>query len=145
MCILENKDPGLFKKRFKSGDSCVVAINEAQMIVGYEWFSYKGVHVEERLGYHVTIPQDSVYVFDCFIKPEFRSRGIWVLFKKYIQEQAGELGRERITTMIYQGNDVSLKAHLRYGFIISRSVTCIRVIHKWIFREKDFATDIHIA
>lgn len=136
MCLLEDKRE-LFNNRFNEGESCVVAVH-AGLIVGYEWFSDKAFHLEERFKYRLEIPKDSIYAYDAFIKREYRLRGIWVLFQKYILDQLRILGRKRIITMVDYGNDASLKAHLRFGYVKTRAVQYVRILNKIFFSEKTY-------
>ena len=139
MCVLENKEPDLFGKRFDDGIFCAVATNEDKTIVGYQWFSNKAVHLEELLGYRLEIPRDSVYAYDAFIKVEYRRRGIWVNFQNYMLDKAKRLGREKVVAMVSLGNEVFLKAHLHKGYVITKNIICIRLFSKWFFRQKMLA------
>jgi GNAT superfamily N-acetyltransferase len=138
MCLLENKNPELFSKRFDKLEFCVVAENNVNEIIGYGWFSDKAEHVEESLEYRLAIPHDTFYAYDFFIKREYRIKGIWVVFQKYILDIASRLGRENIIATINFGNDLSLKTHVRFGYVVTSDVICVRLINKWIFHEKSF-------
>lgn len=135
MCLLENKHE-LFLNRFAEGESCVVAVRD-DAVVGYLWFSGKAFHREQRYNYRLEIPQDSIYSYDCFIHRDFRLRGIWVLFQKYMLEQATRLGRKNIIAMIDYGNDASVKTHLRFGYLIKRNIFWVRCFCTDYFLSRD--------
>jgi len=134
MCQLENKRE-IFTTRFKEGEYCVVAVHDTR-IIGYEWFSDKAIHMEDRFRYRLEIPEDTLYAYDGFVKREYRLRGIWVLFQKYMLEQLRTLGRQKILTMVDFDNDNSLRTHLRFGYVKTRDVHHVRFLNRRFFREK---------
>lgn len=134
MCRLENKKE-IFLKRLAEGESCAVAIRDAA-VVGYIWFSDKLHHTEQRYNYRLEIPEDSIYSYDCYIQREYRLRGIWVLFQRYMLDEAGRLGRKKIITMVDYGNNASLKAHLRYGYVIKNKVFWVRCFSAGCFMSR---------
>lgn len=140
MRLLEDKE-ALFCRRFEEGEFCVVAVHDGR-IVGYVWFSDKAFHLEERFKYRLEIPEDSIYAYDGFIKREYRLRGIWVLFQKYMLDQLRILGRKRIIAMVDYGNDASLKTHLRFGYVKTRDVHHVRFLDKNFFSEKLICRDV---
>ena len=140
MCLLENKED-LFRKRFAQGELSVVAVHDGE-VVGYEWFSTKPMHVEERFNYQLEIPEDTIFAFDALIKREYRLRGIWLLFQKFKLETGNALGRQKIMTMVDYGNNPSLKAHLRFGYRVIRNVLRVRVFSKNYFLEKQLDPEI---
>ena len=133
MCTIENKESDLFLRRFNKKDHCVVAMDYNSRIIGYCWFTDKQVHVEELSGFRLDIHPNALYAYDAVIKSEYRTRGIWVLFQKFMIEQARELGRYSIITMVDFNNEASLKAHLRFGYVISRDIISLRIFDKWIY------------
>jgi hypothetical protein len=124
----------IFRDRFSLGDDCVVADVNGK-IVGYEWFSCRPCHREQRYQYRIPIPEDAWYAYDAFIKREYRLRGIWLKFKKYLGELMKESGRRRIITLIDADNTPSLNTHRRFGFILSKSVFFVKFGNKRYFRE----------
>lgn len=136
MCLLEDKEK-VFCTRFEDGELCVVAVHDGR-IIGYEWFSDKAFHLEGRYKYRIEIPEDSIYAYDGFIQREYRLRGIWVLFQKYLLDQLQLLRRKRIIAMVDHGNDASLKAHLRFGYVVLKEVFYCRVFSRDSFTEKVF-------
>ncbi len=134
MAKLEDKQE-LFLNRFNRGYYCCVAEVDGK-IVGYEWFSDKSFHLEERYFYRITIPSDSIYAYDAYILPEYRISGLWLKFKRYLASLMKELDKNRIITMIDYGNDLSMNTHLRFGFKIFKSVFVINLFGKSFFIEK---------
>jgi len=131
MSRLESKPVSVFDRRFAEGEKCAVAL-DGDEIVGYAWFSDQPGHVEARFRYDVPIPEDAIYGYDAFIKPEYRLRGVWLQLQKYLWEAAHEMGRRSVLTLVDYGNDASLKSHLRLGYRVVRIVTFIRIgWHRW--------------
>ncbi|OGW50301.1 MAG: hypothetical protein A2078_10790 [Nitrospirae bacterium GWC2_57_9] len=129
----------IFRQRFGAGDHCAVAVAGSR-IIGYEWFTSKRFHEEQRYLYPLSVPDDAIYAYDAFILPEFRISGVWVRFKKHLAEQMRELGRQRIITLIDSHNALSLKTHVRFGFTVYKSVLFVRVGGKRFFLERDGAS-----
>ncbi|TMQ50447.1 MAG: hypothetical protein E6K71_02540 [Candidatus Eisenbacteria bacterium] len=104
-----------FESRFAAGEHCVVAIVDGS-IAGYEWFSEKERHVEERFGYAFPIQDDALYAYDAYTSEAFRGRGVW---RQVIAGAAGLLkarGRTRLLSHVDFGNDTSMTAHVKVGF-----------------------------
>ncbi len=133
MAGFENKKE-LFSRRFSVNDHCIVAVANGK-IVGYEWFTDKSYHIEERYRYKINIPADSVYAYDAYISPEYRMCGFWLKFKMAMAGMMRQLGRHRIITMIDYENSISMNTHLRFGFIPFKNILVIRVLGKNFFRE----------
>jgi GNAT superfamily N-acetyltransferase len=134
MCLLENKE-ALFRKRFTAGERCVVAVDKGQ-IVGYEWFCLKSLYIEECSSYRLDIPHDTIYAYDALVNPAYRLRGIWVSFKKYLLDEGRRIGRDKLLTLVDHENTPSLKAHLRFGFVIVEQVKMLRLLNRSFFFEK---------
>jgi GNAT superfamily N-acetyltransferase len=104
-----------FERRFASGEICLVVVADGA-IVGYEWFSTKKEHVEERYGYRFPIPGDALYSYDAFTSESHRNRGIW----RQVMDAAGAVmerqGKRRIIAHVEYGNPGSYAAHLQVGF-----------------------------
>lgn len=137
MAALESKRE-LFRKRFATGDHCLVATVNKK-IVGYEWFTRKPIHLEERYLYRIKVPYDSVYAYDGYILPEHRMCGFWLKFKGLMAEMMGTIGKRRIITMVDYENNFSMSTHLRFGFVPFMDVLVIRVLGKSFFKEKRLA------
>jgi hypothetical protein len=127
-----------FADRFLTGDHCVVAVVD-EKIVGYEWFSTKAQHVEERYRYAIPIPDDTIYAYDGFIITECRLLGIWIRFQKYLAELMRQQGRSRIITLIDSDNIHSLNTHVKFGFIIFKKIVLVRIGSKRFFIERNIS------
>lgn len=125
----------LFIDRFSVGERCSVAVHNG-MIVGYEWHTNKSYHQEERYLFNIVIPDNAVFAYDAFIKPEYRISGIWIKFKMYLGERMREMGRDRIITLIDSDNRLSMNTHTRFGFTAFKSVYYFKLANKRYFAER---------
>ena len=134
MCKLVNKKYK-YINRFKFGDNCVLGIIDGN-IIGFEWYSTHPYHKEERTGYRIKIPNDSIYLYDAYIHEKYRIRGLWLKFKSYLAEIMRKTGKKRIITIIDFNNDLSIRTHERLGFKKFKFVLAMRLWKKSIFIEK---------
>ncbi len=104
-----------YERRFEAGEHCVVAIAD-EAVVGYEWFSAKGLLFEERYHYPITIPGDALYAYDAFTSEAFRGRGVWSQILVAATELMRNERRSRLISHIDYGNETSMVAHTKVGF-----------------------------
>lgn len=137
MAVLEDSEKQkIFEERFRAGEQCMVAEHNGT-IVGYEWYSSRPVHIEQRYVYAVSVPNNAIYTYDAFIRPEYRISGIWVRFKNHLGEEMAKQNRSRIITLIDSDNAFSLKTHTRFGYELFKSIILLKVAGKRYFSEKD--------
>lgn len=130
----------IFRDRFSAGDRCAVAVHEGK-IVGYEWYTCKASHQEQRYRYTITVPAEAIYAYDAFIDPVYRISGLWIKLKKHLGGQMKLLGRRRIITLIDGENTLSLNTHLRFGFRMFKSVYFFKLAGKRYFHESSAEDD----
>jgi hypothetical protein len=129
--------PREFMNRFRSNDYCVVAVRDSR-IVGYGWATDKPSCIEERYSYRIDVSPDAIYLYDCFILPEYRVvHMIWLRFISiYMGQLMQRLGKKRMIGMIDYGNRISMNTHLRFGFKLTHKVFVIRVFGKSFFLKR---------
>ncbi len=135
LAALENKRD-IFSRRFSTKEHCMVAVINGE-IVGYEWFTDKPYHLEERYSYRINIPADSIYAYDAYILTRYRMCGFWLKFKGHMAGSMKDLRRYRIITMIDYENSLSMNTHLRFGFTPFKRIFVIRILGKSFFRENN--------
>lgn len=129
--------PERLPERFAAQEHCVVAVREDR-VIGYQWFCDKPWCIEERYGYKVEIPSDSIYGYDAFVLPQYRRAKVWTRFHTlYLKNLLAQLRRRRVMVMVDQGNIVSMRAHLRCGYRLYRKVYVAKLLGKgvWIDRR----------
>lgn len=116
-----------FLERFASRDHCAVAVVNGE-IVGYEWFSTQRRHLVPPFKYAIDVPPGSVYAYDAYILPKYRLCGIWLGFKSHLADLMRGLSSNRVLTYVEYGNDLSLRTHLRFGFVHFKTATVVRAL-----------------
>lgn len=117
----------IFLRRFKSGEHCLLAIVNGQ-VVGYEWFCVGPKHIEERYGYEIAIPADVMYAYDAYVLPDYRNRGIWSQLLFACSELMNENNKKSIMSFVDYGNDVSFNVHKSFGFSQVKSIFFINIL-----------------
>lgn len=104
-----------FQARFKQGDRCILAVVDGK-VVGFMWFCVNQYHIEGRYGYKVYIPSNTVYVYDEYVIPTYRRKGIlkqlWLFLSNWMKVNS----QHAVLIMIDFGNDISWEAHAKMGF-----------------------------
>jgi hypothetical protein len=126
----------VFIERFASGDCCALSVVHSR-IAGYEWFTTRPRHIVEPYGYAIEIPPGSIYAYDGYILPEYRLCGIWLGFKIHLAGLMRKLSLNRVLTYVEYGNDLSLRTHLRFGFVHFKTATVVRALGARISFESE--------
>lgn len=134
LCHLEDKEE-IYKTWLNEGHDCVIAL-DGSTLIGFIWISRKD-HIEKDFTYKLSVPKDSVYLFDAYIDEQYRLRGIWVQFLEYVKDLVAAENRSRYIGIIDYGNDASLKAHVRFGFSIVKDIFVIRLFKKSFFFQRN--------
>ncbi len=135
--------PERFPERFAAQEHCVVA-TVGERVIGYQWFCDKPSRIEERYGYKVEIPADSLYGYDAFVLPQYRRAKVWTRFHtSYLKDLLARLNRRRVMVMVDRGNIVSMSAHLRVGYRVYRRIYIAKAFGKtmWISRAVERSED----
>lgn len=93
-------------KRIQSSELCLIAIIN-DIIVGYEWFTVSGNHIEERYNVALDIPDHVLYAYDAFVIPEYRKQGILTCILNYAHISMSDYDKSTIALNIDYGNKVS--------------------------------------
>jgi len=115
----------IFLKRFKSGENCLLAIVDGQ-VVGYEWFCTGAKHIEERYGYEITIPAKVMYAYDAYVLPTYRKQKIWSQLLEASSKLMTENNKTGILSFVDYGNDISLNVHKKFGFLQVKSILFLK-------------------
>jgi hypothetical protein len=128
--------PERLPERFAAQEHCVVAMI-GDDVVAYQWFCDKTSRIEERYGYRVEIPPDSIYGYDAFVRPQYRRAKIWTHFHSfYLKDILARLGRRKVIVMVDQGNSVSMRAHSRVGYRLYRKIYVAKLLGKSVWISK---------
>ncbi len=121
--------------RIARGDLCFIASSNDK-IVGMVWVRITDQHVETLQNYRVVLPPHSCWLFDGYIAPQYRLRGVWVNLMAEINGYLKCHGVQEAYCMINSINSLSLQTHLAFGFQIQTQVRYLKLmgIHIHIIR-----------
>ncbi len=126
---------GRFLDRFTMGDHCLIAM-DMDVVVGYLWFSDRDVFREEQSKYTFRIQNDTVYSYDVYVRPQYRQHGVLSQFFAVIYDWMKQYSKNTITILIDFNNDISIKAHVKKGFVPFKKILCISIYGKSLFIEQ---------
>ena len=127
LTTLQSK-PELFRGRLREGHLCLMASVEGRP-VAYLWAQPDGTaHRHQVHGFSVPIAAGQIYIYDGFVRPDWRRRGLI----RSLEERMGahairNLGKRELVGIIESSNLVSLKAHARLGFVRGRARFFVRI------------------
>lgn len=138
--LLDCYDKGsLFEKRLKAGEHCIAVFSTAGQVLGYAWVSTDSTHVEERFGYELCIPNEAIYIYDVYIDPQNRGKGLWKGILSQLRDIMEVNGRRKIVANVDLGNNRSIHIHEKYGFNLVSSSTFINLFGLKILNTKKIA------
>lgn len=131
----------VFERFFAQGHSCYVA-RKAGRIVAYFW-TFNGQYrlafdAEEKLTITLALPDNEIFFGNGYIHRDYRLKGLFPALMKFITTQYPEgTGFFSSVDLI---NEVSIRAHRRYGFVVVSEVTCLRLLTRTFFYQRPNAS-----
>jgi len=114
----EMTDPGEgvrhMASRYSLGCLCV-GLRRAGRLAGYAWASIGSNVLEDHDRYVMALGPGGAYVFDTFLRPNERGKGLYRLLMQRLQERLRSLGATRFFLTVDAFNTRSLKAHAKLG------------------------------
>ena len=104
----------------------VVAIAEGQP-VGWAWVGYERVYLPP-LGREIRLPDGTAYLYEAYVRPAARGRGIGSALVGARCARAAGLGYAHLLTHVLDGNQPSLRALRRHGFRTRGRTHFLRVL-----------------
>jgi len=108
--------------RLEQGCICTGMWQEGRLI-GYAWANQGANVLEDRDLYRMRTGQSGAYIFDTFIHPEFRGRGLYPVLLRALQERMRALGVQRFYLTVDVYNARSIKEHTRVGARLLETIT----------------------
>lgn len=125
---------------FDDGASCIT-VRDSRRIVAYAcWFGDTYHLTYDNYGprtLRIALCERTVYLGNCFIRPEYRMRGLFpqLMAACVALQPAGT----RFLGHVDVGNDHSLSSHLRLGFEPRLTVTCLAIAqHARFFYQRPY-------
>lgn len=112
--------------RLESG--CVgVGLRQGEDLIAYAWASI-GFNLQEDVdSYHMPIGSKGAYIFDTYIKPEFRGRALYPVLISTLQSRLIKQGVELFYCHVDAVNMRSIRAHEKIGVKWIETITFIRL------------------
>jgi GNAT superfamily N-acetyltransferase len=103
-------------------DHDLVVARRGQETVGWAWLGFERVHLSP-LGREIRLPPGTAYLYDAYVRPSERGRGIGRALVAARCEWADRQGIERLVTHVLVGNEASLRSLRACGFtVVGRTV-----------------------
>lgn len=106
----------LYLARMLRHDKCVIATTQSGIPAAYGWISNNTFHIENRTRSRIDIEPGMIYVYDCYIRPEYRLTGLWVGLMDFIMDSNLYDPEKGLFGFIAYGNTASFRVHVRFGF-----------------------------
>ena len=104
----------------------VVATIEGQP-VGWAWVGYGRVYLPP-LGRDIRLPEGTAYLYEAFVRPAARGRGIGSALVAARCARAESHGYAHLLTHVLDGNEPSLRSLRRHGFRTSGRTRFLRLL-----------------
>ena len=101
-------------------------LTRGEHTVASTWLIHSGVRFIDEVGYHFQIPENSAWIRDIFVNPQYRGRKIFSALQDVLINRV--LDNHRVVWSDTEArNHASLKAHANSGFSIVDSLTIIQL------------------
>ena len=109
-------------------DSLCVGLWDGERCVGYAW-CIRGTNVlEDRDRYRMRLGPRGGYIYDTFLHPDVRGRGLYAVLLKRLQSAVGEQGVGRFYLTVDIFNPRSLRAHAKLGVGLIETISYVCVL-----------------
>lgn len=141
------KPESKIQDRFTRGEICFVTV-VAGSIVGYEWLATAATFDEPGQGVSYVCDAKTAWLYDGFVLPEFRLKGLWLNLQYCILAYLQKTSKKRIACSIDFDNIGSIKTHLRFGFEVTHQVVSLTILGlavRWVTYLRSDRTKIKIG
>ncbi|MFQ5599908.1 MAG: GNAT family N-acetyltransferase [Candidatus Krumholzibacteriia bacterium] len=105
-----------FRTALQHGHDLVVASRQGRAL-GWAWIGYERVFLPP-LGREIRLPEGTAYLYESYVRPSERGRGVGKRLVAARCRHADGLGLERLLTHVVAGNQASLRALQSHDFRI---------------------------
>ena len=119
---------------FKKGDRCLLQ-EDGEKLVGYAWLASSSL-VEVGWGFHINMPNDTVYNYKGFTAEEYRGKGFQPLRHLKLLEHVRETGQKRLFGYVDHLNLRSLRGVRKSGYRQVGVLRCTKLQGKFRFSLK---------
>ena len=118
----------LFTQRFTQGASCYAVLGSDDRLLGYAWVICTGNLFEDDDRLRLTCRPNGAYIFDTFLHPDARGKGLYPLLIAGLQQDLAGQGKTEFHVLVDRGNTVSIKAHMKLGAKVCEICTYAAVL-----------------
>ena len=118
----------LFTHRLAQGARCYVVLGSDDRLLGYAWVMCTGNLFEDDDRLRLTCRPNGAYIFDTFLHPEARGKGLYARLIAGVQQDLATQGKTEFHVLVDRGNTVSIKAHLKLGAKVCEYCTYTTVV-----------------
>jgi GNAT superfamily N-acetyltransferase len=94
---------------------CFAAFDRGQL-ANYSWYALDHVAPEHSFGIGLTLPEDTIYLYQAFTLPAYRGRRLHQATVQRAVQWFAPMGIQRMVAIVEYGHWTSLRSHLRMGF-----------------------------
>jgi GNAT superfamily N-acetyltransferase len=104
----------LLARRFRAG-ARAFGVEESGRLVGYAWASLGAYVAEDEDGYRMDLGPRDAYLFDAYLRPDSRGRGLFELLLALTEHGMARAGALHFLSTVSADNAISLQVHARVG------------------------------
>lgn len=130
--------PARYLERFHRGDKTLLAL-DGTSVAGFIWFSDKNSY-EEQTKIQFPLPENSLYIYDIYVNPQQRGRGIPGQLYVVLCEWMALNTKDSMVAFIAYDNDISLRLHRKLGFVPLSKVYYLSIFGLMLQSERPVAT-----
>ena len=108
----------LFKERLVQDARCYVVHDSEKLLLGYAWVMRSGILFEDDDRLRITTRPNGAYIFDTFLHPNARGKGLYTILIAGLQQDMVSQGKTEFHVLVDQENTTSIKAHKKLGATI---------------------------
>jgi len=128
---MAHREPAVFERRIKKGCTCFLA-EAGNAIAGMIWARF-GEQFKTNCEYIFTPGKRSTWIFDAYIVPEYRLRGVFTPLMSFLGTHLRLHDSKGVYGEIHHMNRNSLQSHLRLGFSRIETISYIQVFGLFIY------------
>jgi len=114
---MEDTDKGidLFTARINRGCTCYLIFDESTSLLGYAWVAETVNVFEDDDRIALTCSYEQAYIFDTFLHPAARGRGLYRKLIAQLQDDMALKGKRKFYVLVDYRNEISIRAHQKLG------------------------------
>ena len=125
-----------FKDRLTRGKKAFAAIVDSR-IIGYAWLSLQD-EFEPFLGINIKVNKENGYIYDVYVNPDFRKKGVSTAVCNYMLQYLKMLGYKGVLVAVNTRNIPSMRTFKKMGFFTMNAFRVIRILGARIRLQLNF-------